>query len=191
MKKLLTIIIALLVICYPFIVYFGLSHFSVRYIAAAIAFVFLLRLILIKSASSKFSKGLFISITLVGIGVSLLGVISNQTLVIKLYPFVMNFFLFCVFSYSLFYPPTVIERFARFTNKSLPASAVEYTKKVTIVWCVFFTINGAIALLTALFASIKIWTLYNGFVSYILIGVIFVAEFVVRQVIKRKISTEN
>ena len=191
MKKFLAVIIALLIICYPFIVYFGLNYFSIRYVALGIAFIFLLRLILVRSSLSVFSKRFLISVALVGIGVSLIGVISNKELIIKLYPFVMNFFIFCLFSYSLFCPPTIIERLARLTYQDLPKSAIKYTQKVTIVWCIFFTINGAIALWTALFASMKVWTFYNGFVSYILIGVLFVTEFFVRQIVKRRINVEN
>ncbi len=191
MKKFLAVIIALLIVCYPFIVYFGLGHFSVRYIAAGIAFIFLLRLVLLKSASSVFSKSFLASVALVGIGISVIGVISNQAIIIKLYPFVMSFFLFCLFSYSLFYPPTIIERLARLTHQDLPKKAIEYVNKVTVVWCIFFTINGAIALWTALFASMKVWTFYNGFLSYILIGIIFVTEFIIRKIVKRRINTES
>lgn len=191
MKKSFTIIIAILIACYPFIVYFGLNYFSIRYIAASIAFIFLLRFILLKTTSSRFSKSFLASVALIGMGVSLIGAISNQELIIRLYPFIMSFCLFCFFSYSVLYPPTIVEKFARLTTQDLSERFIEYINKVTIVWCIFFTVNGAIALWTALFASIKLWTFYNGFLSYILMGVIFITEFIIRQRIKQKINAEN
>jgi len=89
--------------------------------------------------------------------------------------------MFGIFFYSILYPPTIIERFARIKTPDLPKKAIQYTKKVTMVWCGFFIVNGLVALWTALFASVKIWTFYNGFLSYILMGTLFITEFIYRQ----------
>ncbi len=85
----------------------------------------------------------------------------------------------------------MIERFARFHNKNLSSNAVKYTRKVTIIWCIFFVINGLIALYTAFYASLEIWTLYNGLISYVLMGSLFVIEYIVRYfVIKKELNNK-
>ena len=66
-------------------------------------------------------------------------------------------------------------------DPQLPEQAISYTRRVTQVWCVFFTVNGAIALYTALYASSALWSLYNGFLAYIFIGLLFAGEYCVRR----------
>jgi len=51
---------------------------------------------------------------------------------------------------------------------------------VTQVWCGFFMLNGGIALATALWSSFEIWSLYNGLIAYLLMGTLFVGEYLVR-----------
>lgn len=186
MKKPLTFLVVFLILCYPFAVYFGLHYFSPRYIALGIAFVFLLRFILLHPTTASSSKVILVLITLAGVATSIVGTISNNALIIKLYPCVMNLLMLGIFAYSLYYPPTIIERLARLKTPDLPTEAIAYTKTVTIAWCVFFIINGSIALWTTLFATDKIWALYNGFLSYLCIGAVFVIELAIRQWVKRK-----
>ena len=76
--------------------------------------------------------------------------------------------------------PTVIERIARLTDPALPDEAIPYVTGVTRVWCAFFVVNGAIALWTALAASDATWALYNGAISYVLIGALLLGERLVR-----------
>ena len=56
-----------------------------------------------------------------------------------------------------------------------------YTRRVTQVWCGFFVFNGSLALLTALYASDGVWMLYNGLLAYVLMGILFAGEWLVRQ----------
>jgi uncharacterized membrane protein len=80
----------------------------------------------------------------------------------------------------------MIERFARLAQPDLPEVAVIWTKKVTSVWCLFFILNTCIALYTVLFTSTQIWVLYNGFISYLLMGLLFAGEFILRKIHQRK-----
>ena len=80
----------------------------------------------------------------------------------------------------------MIERFARIQEPDLDHEGVIYTRKVTIAWCLFFLSNGLIALYTVFYSSIEIWTLYNGFVSYILMGLFFAVEYLIRLKVRGK-----
>ncbi|MDR2631405.1 MAG: AMP-binding protein [Spirochaetaceae bacterium] len=80
----------------------------------------------------------------------------------------------------------MIFRFALRWDKTLRGSLAEkrveaYCRKVTRVWCLFFIINGGIAAFTVFFASDTLWSLYNGGISYIFIGILFGGELMVRK----------
>jgi uncharacterized membrane protein len=117
----------------------------------------------------------------------ILAVWTHGWLALRLYPVLVNAALLGVFAYSLIFPPSMIERFARMNEPDLPAQAIGYTRRVTQIWCVFFGINGAISLMTALWASPAIWALYNGLIAYLLMGLLLAGEYVVRRYFKRQL----
>ena len=50
----------------------------------------------------------------------------------------------------------------------------------TAAWCWFFVANGAVSAWLAIRGSTWAWTVYSGFVAYLLIGLVFAIEFFVR-----------
>jgi uncharacterized membrane protein len=42
-------------------------------------------------------------------------------------------------------------------------------------------LNGSMALITALWSSFEVWSLYNGLIAYVLMGLLFGGEYWVRQ----------
>jgi len=110
----------------------------------------------------------------------------DSLLAIKAYPVAINCGLAMAFGVSLIRPPTVIERIARLSEPELDEHGIRYTRNVTKVWVVFFVVNGSISAWSALAASIEVWTLYNGFIAYLLIGGLFSVEFAVRQIVRRR-----
>ncbi len=121
-------------------------------------------------------------------GVVLLILAARSPMVgLKAYPVMLSLALAGTFAYSLLWPPTVIEQIARIRRPDLPLYVNSYLRKVTICWLIFFLVNAGLSVATAMSGSLKLWTLYNGFVSYIAIGVMFGAEFLVRQVVHQRI----
>ena len=120
------------------------------------------------------------------VAVSLLWLTSlyDSDLALRLYPVFMTGSMLAMFTASLFYPPPIIERFARIMEPDLPEEGVRYTRRVTEVWCGFLFLNALIALWTALYASMTVWALYNGVISYCLMGALFGGEFLVRRMIR-------
>ncbi|CDU09567.1 hypothetical protein VDIAB_270376 [Vibrio diabolicus] len=49
----------------------------------------------------------------------------------------------------------------------------------------FLRLNAAVALYTC-FLPVKIWTLYNGLISYLLAGGLFAGEWIVRQFVRKE-----
>ena len=94
--------------------------------------------------------------------------------------------LLTLFAYSLIAPPSMVERLARLDDADLPPAAIAYTRRVTQLWCGFFAANGAVALYTALFATMAEWSFYHGFLAYLLMGLLFAGEYCARCWFKRR-----
>lgn len=97
------------------------------------------------------------------------------------YPVAVNLVLLAVFGASLWAPQTVVERLARLRHPDLDERGVRYTRKVTMVWCLFFSANAAVSLATALSGDAAWWAFHNGFLAYVLMGLIFGGEYLVRR----------
>lgn len=109
-----------------------------------------------------------------------------DNLAVHLYPVIISLSFAASLGWSLLYPPSLIERFARLTEPNLDARGVKYTRKVTIVWLVFCLLNAAISLATSLWHNHALWLWYNGFISYILIGLLMAGEYIFRRYYKAK-----
>ena len=99
--------------------------------------------------------------------------------VLKYYPPIMNFILFLIFFTSLFKEKTVIQEFALAMEPDADWRIMNYTRNVTYVWAGFTFLNFMISLATV-FMSEKLWAIYNGFLSYIFVGLVFIIEYLIR-----------
>ena len=105
---------------------------------------------------------------------------NNDRATLLFYPALVNLGLLVVFGASLYFPPPVVERLARMQTPDLPREGEIYTRKVTQIWCVFFLLNGLTAAATAIWSSFAFWSLYNGVIAYLLIGLLMAGEYWVR-----------
>jgi uncharacterized membrane protein len=169
---------------YPFAVYIGLNKLKPEYLALILIALVLIRVFLVRTSLKKLPW--IMPASILGIAAIGLSALTDSTIGFKLYPLAINFSMLVVFAYSYFKPPTVIETFARLSEKHLSSQAISYTARVTLVWCLFFIVNGLVSLYTAIFASIDIWMIYNGLLSYILMGILMLVEYLVRLKVKKK-----
>jgi len=108
----------------------------------------------------------------------------------KFYPLLVNILMFCIFAGSFLQPPCLIFRFACIQDKTIKTGIARkyieaYCKKVTFIWCAFFVLNGTAALLTIFSGSTLLWALYNGMISYIIIGALLLGEIIVRRFVQQ------
>ena len=178
-------LIGLLLISYPLIVYFGLPYVEPALLAIVFIILVLIRHFATAKSTSK-SKIPHSNIVLFAI-LALLSFTSltNSELALKFYPVVVSSSFLLVFAYSVFNPPSVVEIIARLRD-DLDENGVVYTRKVTIVWCLFFVFNGAIASFTIFHPNPQVWLVYNGLISYILMGLLMLGEFGYRKIAKAK-----
>lgn len=183
MSRVARIALNVCAVLYPVGVFFSLGRLEPRWLAVP-----LLLLAIGRALQTRRREW-----WLASLGAAVLAVVCitrNDVMPLKLYPVLVNATLLAVFGWSLVFPPTVIERLARITEPELPPSGVEYTRKVTWVWSAFFVLNGSVALGTALFASERVWALYNGLIAYGLMGVLFAGEYLVRLRVKSRVHAD-
>jgi uncharacterized membrane protein len=175
MRTLINSVIGFLTLLYPFAVYFG-THYLAPWQIASVLFI-LLAIRLLASYSVKHWSSPLLMVGMVYCGFAIW---RNELLTLRFYPAIVNAALLVLFSWTLLSPPSLIERIARIQHPDLPPEGIIYTRRVTQIWCGFFIINGSIALATALWSSVEIWSLYNGLIAYLLIGLLLVGEYLVR-----------
>ncbi len=118
--------------------------------------------------------------------------ITGKDFFLRLYSVVINITFLVVFGSTLFLKPNIIFRFATLADKKISGSTYEnqvnnYCKKVTVIWCCFFIMNGSIAAYTTFFCSREVWAIYNGGISYALMGTLFAVEFIIRKIVDSRI----
>lgn len=182
--KALAILAAIVLFIYPFAVFYGLNKWGTGAIAGVFMVLFLLRVI--GGNKTRLRELKYIAWLSGGAGIilSLLALYFKASHWFTYYPVVVNLLMLALFTHSLWQKESLIERFARLQDPDLPEYAVCYTRQVTKVWCLFFIVNGIVALITT-FMSLSTWTIYNGLISYLLAGVLFAVEFIVRMRVKR------
>jgi uncharacterized membrane protein len=175
----MTVLTAAVTLLYPLAIWFGHGQVEPRWLAGLLLLAVATRLPALKlSSTARWSVAGALVLVACAIW-------SNLLLPLKLYPVLVNAALLAGFAYSLGTPMSAVERMARLRGEDFPPVAQAYMRKVTQVWCGFFVVNGAIAFATALWASEAVWSLYTGVISYVLMAVLFGAEYLVRLRFKR------
>lgn len=177
MQLFLQIATSLLLLLYPLAVYFGLNYLPAGTIALVLCVILILRLVIQKQQV----KAMILPI-IVGIGLTAASFIAKRHDWLLYYPVVVNLSMLLLFVFSLKFGPSMIERLARLKDPNLPDEAIPYLKKVTLIWCGLFVLNGSVALYTAKYSSLEIWTLYNGLIAYLLIGSLLGGEWLYRTI---------
>lgn len=207
MKKFLKALFYVIAAVYPILVFTLLVVFKVEtkilsLCIVALAATFFLSATGSKKTSNKKSaldwKPLLSSVLFLAAG--LFCFFTGKEFFLRLYSVVINIMLLIVFGSTLFLKPNIIFRFATLADKSIAGSSYEnqvrlYCKKVTIVWCCFFILNGTAATLTTFADKLfgldqeqarRVWAVYNGGISYALMGTLFLVEFIIRKLVDAK-----
>lgn len=172
MSRLFSAALVLVGVLYPFAVYFGTEHVSTRQFGLLLGALWLAR-----ALSGQGQKNLaWIALAFCAVMIAL-----GDARLLRWYPVLISAGLLAVFSLSLRHGMPVVERLARLTDPDLPPRAVRYTRQVTQAWSLFFLLNGLLAAGLALWAPLTWWTLYTGLIAYVLMGLLFAGEWMLRQ----------
>lgn len=182
MRQVFKILLTVSGLAYPLVVWFFAERIGWNWLIALTLALVLARVFFLAKSSQAWRD--FVPLLLMVVVIVALARFSSQSAVLS-YPALMSFGLAGLFAYSLRFPPSAIERIAKLSEGTLSDHAILYTRKVTKVWLGFFVFNGLIASYTIWLGDIAVWTFYNGLLSYVLAGVLFLAEYLVRRKVKQ------
>jgi len=160
---------------YPYLVYRGISLGLGWLVPIAMAAVFLYRAYVSENAVVRY-RSLALAALLI------LGSVYLHSLMVKLIPVGINLGMLYFFGKTLIRGPSLIEHFARLDFPDFKPGIAEYCRQVTIAWVVFFAINVVVVSGLALWASNEIWAFYNSVIFFIMMGLLFVAEYIIRHI---------
>lgn len=184
-KRALSIAGGLAVIGWPFAVWLAIQYPKLHILLPILALCFVLRLTTLRGKTGALSRA-FKGLALAGSVLCIASIWMRETQLLLWYPVVVNTVMLALFGSSLFSRMSIVEGLARLREGDLPPAGVRYTRRVTQVWCVFFIFNGGVSLFTCLTGNVHWWTLWNGMISYLLMGLLFAAEWLVRLRVKRR-----
>lgn len=75
----------------------------------------------------------------------------------------------------------LISRFAEIEQGELSAELRTYTRRLTVIWCVFFATMAALALGLAVWAPMDVWFLHTSVTGHLLIAMLFLGEYLYRR----------
>lgn len=174
------VLLGIVGLAYPLLVYAGLLLFEPRVLAAVGA------VLLLVHAASGWRRWQHRDVVRAAVPVALVaGVLAvvavfNEGRTFLFVPALVNGAMLIGFARTLRGGPSMIETFARLRHPELPASRGPYLRTITWLWCGFFAVNLTISLLLALGSTLAAWTLYNGLLAYVLMGLLLGGERVYR-----------
>jgi len=168
-------------LAYPALVYLGLRHLEGRAASVALAGLALGLLALRLPGASKRALLGLLPAPLSILALVALGALLDDPRWVLAWPALVNLALLLAFGLSLRSERSMVERFARLQDPLLTPEKVRYCRSVTGAWCVFFSLNGGLALALAWASSAAIWALYTGVISYALMAGLFTLEYLLRK----------
>jgi uncharacterized membrane protein len=171
--KIMQILVTCGLLLYPVVMYVGLRWYSPRLIAIVLGLGAIGNLLYLYPSGANARLLVPVIGTLI---LCLISALSNQSIAILYLPLFISTSFGLSFGYSLWSPPSIVEVFARMRGTTLSEEAIRYCRLVTQIWVVFFALNAAVAGFTACCTKLETWSLYNGFISYCVIGLLFMTE---------------
>ncbi len=184
-----TLIRALFAICvaaYPFIILFGLRHLPASFFGIVLLLILGLRFGVLLPEE----RPVLIPVLLIYVAYALAATVTGSEMLLLYYPAIVNFTLCGVFLNSLRQGPPLLLRIVKARGYPLDEHAPVYLYRLTAVWAGFFIVNGLISIWTTTL-TLEVWTLYNGFLSYCLVALLFGAEYLFRGYYRRRKQLEG
>jgi len=181
MKAVLGVISALFLVASPWVLYWTLSHEQVGVAALMLVGWVVLRTIPIVLSAKREQRRAALQMPAIALVFALLGWLSDNGTWLLILPSATQATFGLAFLRSLSGTP-MIEHFARMMKPALTAAEQAHCRRWTVVWGIYLLVLAAVGLVLARWATLAVWTAYVGVLSYVLIGVLFAVEYVVRKI---------
>jgi len=185
----------LVAILYPLFVFCALVVFKlpIKYLSIGIiVFAIAYSVVNSRNYKGKHTLALFISPLILCV-IGALSLCLNDEIVIKLYPALADLAYLTIMISSLIFPPPLAYYFIDIFDKSMktviPKQKFDlYCFRASIVWCVYFVLDGIVATLTTFYMDSLNWGIYNAGITYIIMALIFAGEFIILKIKLKKYS---
>lgn len=176
----------LMVPAWPALVWLSFTRPHIHWLLPLLALIFVLRMLTLKGQKGPMGQTALV-LALAGLMLCTASLLLRDRHLLLWYPVVVNVVMLMLFGGSLWTAMPLVERLARLREPELPPRAVAYVRRVTQIWCLFFVINGGIALATCLAGSVWWWTFWNGMASYLLMGSLMAGEWWMRRRLRARL----
>lgn len=180
---------ALFVACialYPFFVYFGLQYLPPSFFGIALLILLGMRFGVLLPEE----RPILLPVLLLYVAYAALAALADSKTMLLFYPVLVSCTLCVLFLNSIRVGEPLLLRVLRARGWAMSEHAPRYLHNLTLIWAGFFALNGAVALWTATL-SIEAWTVYNGFLSYVLVAILVAVEYVFRRWYKRRMGVDQ
>lgn len=181
MNTILGIISTLFILASPWVLYWTLSHQEVQVAAITLVAWVIVRTIPILLSAKKEQRRAALQLPAIALVFALLGWVSNNGTWLLILPSATQAAFGLAFLRSLKETP-LIEHFARMVKPGLSGDEQAHCRRWTRIWGYYLIVVAAFGLVLAAYASLAVWTIYAGILSYVLVGVLFAIEYVIRKV---------
>ena len=181
MKAILGIISALFIVASPWVLYWTLSEQRVGVAAITLVGWVIVRTIPVLLSAKREQQRAALQLPAIALVFALLGWISNNGTWLQILPSATQATFGLAFLRSLSGTP-LIEHFARMVKPELSVPQQAHCRSWTRVWGIYLLVLAALGLVLARWATLGVWTFYVGILNYVLLGVLFAIEYLVRKI---------
>jgi uncharacterized membrane protein len=181
MRTVLNVISALFIAASPFVLYWTLTNHDVAVAAITLIAWALVRTIPILLSAQQAQRRAALQLPAIALVFALLGWLLDDGTWLLILPSATQATFGLTFLRSLKGTP-LIEHFARMVKTDLSAGEQAHCRRWTKVWGVYLIVLAALGLVLAGVGSLRLWTIYVGILSYVLVVVLFAIEYVVRKI---------
>jgi uncharacterized membrane protein len=181
MKTILGAISALFLIASPWVLYWTLTQHGVGVAAALLIGWVIVRTIPILLAAKREQRIAALQLPAIALGFACIGWLSDNGTWLLVLPSATQGAFGLAFLRSLSGTP-LIEHFARMVKPELRPAELAHCRTWTGIWGVYLLALAALGLALARWATLPVWTVYVGIVSYVLVAVLFAIEYVIRKI---------
>jgi len=184
--KFIRIVFVACLMAYPFIVYFGIKSLPPGFFGLVLLILLALRF----GVLAPQERPVILPMLIIFMGYAVAAALSGSTQMLLFYPVLVSFSLCAVFANSLRQKESLLLRMVLARGIPIGDHVPPYLHRLTALWAVFFALNGLVAIWTTT-ASMEIWTLYNGLISYLVVAALIGAEWLFRRRYRKRMGFTN
>lgn len=181
MKTVSGVLSALFIVASPWVLYWTLSQQRIDVAAAVLIGWVAVRTLPIVVSARREQRAAALRLPAIALAFAVLGWISHDATCLLVLPSATQAAFGLTFLRSSSGVP-LIEQFARMVKPELGAGELAHCRRWTRIWGGYLLALAALGLVLARWAPLEVWTVYVGVVSYVLVGVLFAIEYLIRKI---------